>query len=361
MSDTANASRADVWRAGGSHFSWTSARENAEAVEVFHLELGDSDAPALAFVHGFPTSSIDWFEVAQRLSSRFRVCLLDFPGYGFSDKPRGWGYNLRRDAELLDHYLGEVAGVQSVVMVAHDRGDSVALLQAASVQEGRAQVGLDHLVLCNGNMFLPLSNVTDAQRLMLHQPELLEQLTPELLAAGLGAMTFSPPRAPEDPDVQALAATFAHAHGVGVLHETIQYLVERSVDEESWLHALASNPVPTTIIWGLSDTVSPVRVATYVWHEHLMLKPGRNALYVIPGANHYLQNDRPDAFVQSLAHALQADDDATPGALDGEPGAPVLVDRSRRALPAAAEIIEPRAPAQAPPRPGGDPPASAQP
>lgn len=130
--------------------------------------MGELDAPVLVLVHGFPTSSVDWFEVADRLRARYRVCALDFPGFGFSDKPRGWGYGLRRDAELLDHYLAEVVGAGSAVVVAHDRGDSVALIHAGAVAEGRALVGLEHLILSNGNIFLPLSSLTDAQRLMLH-------------------------------------------------------------------------------------------------------------------------------------------------------------------------------------------------
>jgi pimeloyl-ACP methyl ester carboxylesterase len=335
----ADETRAEEWRASGTYFSWTPSDEDAAGVEIFHVELGDPGAPVLSLVHGFPTCSIDWFEVAQRLKVSYRVCLLDFPGYGFSDKPRGWGYSLRRDAELLDHYLAEVVGAESVVMAGHDRGDSVALIHAANAAEGRARVGLEHLALSNANIFLPLSNLTDAQRMMLHNPDVLAQITPELLAAGMGAVTFTPPRGPGDPEVQALAATFAHADGVAVLHDTIQYLVERSVDEEAWLRALAATPLPTTVIWGVYDTVSPIRVATYVWHQHLMFKPGRNALYLIPGAYHYLQNDRPDAYVQTLLHALDSPDDAAPGALNEAVDAPVLVDRSRSALPDAAELI----------------------
>jgi pimeloyl-ACP methyl ester carboxylesterase len=335
------ASRADAWRARGAHFSWSPSDgdDPAPSVQVFHVELGDPDAPVVALVHGFPTCSIDWYDVAELLSTRYRVCALDFPGYGFSDKPRGWGYSLRRDAELLDHYLAEVVGAESVVMVAHDRGDSVALIHAANASAGRAQVAVEHLVLSNANIFLPLSNLTDAQRLMLHNSEVLEQLTPELLAAGMGAVTFTPPRGPDDPEVRALAATFAHGDGVGVLHETIQYLVERSVDEERWLRSLAASDVPTTLVWGVYDTIAPIRVATYVWHEHLMFKPGRNALYLIPGANHYVQDDRPEAFVQVVAHALDPPDDSAPGALGEAVDAPLLFDRSRTELPSAAELL----------------------
>jgi len=344
MIDPTTTSRADAWRARGAHFSWSPPGEDTPPVQVFHVELGDPGDPVLVLVHGFPTCSIDWFEVAERLSPRYRVCTLDFPGYGFSDKPRGWDYSLRRDAELLDHYLAKVVGAESVVMLAHDRGDSVALIHAANAAEGRARVALEHLVLSNGNVFLPLSNLTDTQRLMLHNPELLEQLTPELLAAGMGAVMFTPPRGPEDPDVQALAATFEHDDGIAVLHETIKYLVERSADEQAWLRSLAATRVPTTVIWGVYDTVAPIRVATHVWQEHLMFKPGRNALYLIPGANHYLQNDRPDAFVQTVLHTLESPDDAAPGALGEAVDAPLLVDRSRTELPDAAQLLAQRAP-----------------
>ena len=343
MTDPMRTSRADVWRADGAYFLWSSASEEMAPVQIFHVELGAPGAPVLALVHGFPTCSIDWFEVAERLTPRYRVCMLDFPGFGFSDKPRGWGYSLRRDAELLDHYLTQIVHAQSVVMVAHDRGDSIALIHAANEAVGRAHAVVEHLVLSNANVFLPLSNLTDAQRLMLHSPELLGQLTPELLATGMGAIMFTPPRAPDDPGVQALAATFTHNDGVAVLHETIQYLVERSMDETAWLQSLAATAVPTTLMWGVCDTVAPIRAATYVWQEHLMFKPGRNAFYLIPGANHYVQNDRPDAFVQTLAHALDAPDDAAPGPLSHALDAPILVDQSRTELPIAAQLIAQRA------------------
>jgi pimeloyl-ACP methyl ester carboxylesterase len=68
--------RADAWRDKGSYFTWSPRRGDAAEVQCFHVELGDADTPPLVLVHGFPTSSIDWFEVAERLSERYRVCCL---------------------------------------------------------------------------------------------------------------------------------------------------------------------------------------------------------------------------------------------------------------------------------------------
>ena len=161
-------------------------------------------------VHGFPTSSIDWFEIAELLSDRFRVCAMDFPGFGFSDKPLGWGYSLMRDAEVLEYYVAEVLGLESMILYAHDRGSSVALIHTTS---GDSRVNLEHLFLTNANIYLPMSNLTEAQRIMLDPetgPAALAAGTPEQLAVGMGQATYSPPRGIDDPEIQALVAIFSH-------------------------------------------------------------------------------------------------------------------------------------------------------
>jgi len=332
--------RGDAWRDKGTYFSWRPRRGDAAEVRIFHVEVGDAGAPPVVLVHGFPTSSVDWFEVAEKLSDRYRVCAMDFPGFGFSDKPLGWGYSLERDAEVLEYYMAEVLGLESVVMVAHDRGTSVALIHVTS---GDSRVNLEHFFLTNGNIFLPMSNLTQAQRIMLDPvtgPAALAQGTPEQLAVGIGPLMYTPPRGADDPEVEALVAIFSHGEGVRVLHETIQYLIERSQDEASWLEALAALEVPTTFIWGVYDTISPPRVVNYVWNEYMMKKPGRNSLYYVPDANHYLQNDQPEAFVETFLHALEAPDDTPPGAIAQRLASPLLVDRSRSELPRAADLLK---------------------
>ena len=129
---------------------------------------------------------------------------------------------------------------------------------------------------------------------------MLEALTPEMLAAGMGQSTYTPARSPQDPEIVALADTFAHNDGIAVLHETIQYLVERSQNERGWLDALAASALPTTLVWGLYDTVSPLRVAAHVWDAFLAQKPGANEFWLLPRANHYLQNDQPQEFVEVI-------------------------------------------------------------
>jgi pimeloyl-ACP methyl ester carboxylesterase len=331
--------RGEEWRDKGSYFSWSPRNGDAAEVQCFHVELGDADAPPLVLVHGFPTSSVDWVEVADLLSDRYRVCAMDFPGFGFSDKPLGWGYSLERDAEVLEHYIADVLDLESMILYAHDRGSSVAMVHTT---RGDSNVNLEHLFITNANICLPMSNLTQAQRIML-DPELgpaaLSQGTPEQLAVGVGPLMYTPPRGADDPEIQALVEIFSTENGLLVLHETVQYLHERAKDEQTWLSALAAMDVPTTFIWGVYDTISPPRVVNYVWNQHMMTKPGRNTLYYVPDANHYVQNDQPEALVETILHALNAPDDAPPGAIAERLAAPLLVDRSRTELPRAADLL----------------------
>jgi hypothetical protein len=131
--------RARQWLAAGGHFDWVPSQplRHGASLSIFHAEFGDPEAPLLALVHGFPTSSIDWFDIVDPLAAHYRVVVLDLPGFGFSDKPKGERYTLSRDAELVGHYLTEILGARSGAVVAHDRGDSVALSFADRCADGQ--------------------------------------------------------------------------------------------------------------------------------------------------------------------------------------------------------------------------------
>ena len=98
-----------------------------------------------------------------------------------------------------------------MVMLAHDRGSSVAIIHATSVSRGR----VEHLFITNGNILSPSSNLTQAQRLMNFYPATgsatLAQAAPEQLAVGMGQATYSPPRGTDDPEIQALTVMFGTA------------------------------------------------------------------------------------------------------------------------------------------------------
>ncbi len=286
----------DDWQRDGEEIGWrstTAANQEAE-LKIFARRCGTPGAPALVCVHGFPTASVDYYALTRELGADFEIFLLDFPGYGLSDKPRApYVYSLYDDARLLIHAITDVWQLERYTMLTHDRGTSVGMI-AADLLASSDEPAPAGLILTNANIYLPLANLTAFQLALLDPATgraTARATTPEMLAAGLGAATFMPRRTLEDPEIAALARCFAHNDQVEVLPDTIQYLHERRAEEIGWLEALSANDVNTSLVWGVHDNVSPLRVANFVWQRFCRDKPGRNRYWIVPGADHYLQCD----------------------------------------------------------------------
>jgi pimeloyl-ACP methyl ester carboxylesterase len=321
------------WQRGGTELRWrsTTVPNDGTEISVFSRRCGTPGAPALVLVHGFPTSSIDYFALSRELSSEFDIYLLDFPGYGLSDKPPApHVYSLYDDARLLVYAINHVWKLTEYRMLTHDRGSSVGMIALGMLAaHDPPNVPLD-VIVTNANIYLPLSNLTAYQTALLDPTtgrDTAAATTPEMLAAGLGASTFMPRRTPEDPEIAALAKCFAHNDGIRVLPDTIQYLHERAEDETSWLEALSAIAVNTTVVWGVHDTIAPLRVPNHVWHTYIKNKPGRNRYWVVPGADHYLQCDAPGQLAQIVRLTAQGEDIPLQ-TLGDRPDGAVLIDQS---------------------------------
>ena len=298
---------------------------------MFSRRCGTPGAPPLVCVHGFPTSSIDYFALARELSSEFDIFLLDFPGHGLSDKPpEPYVYSLYDDARLLVHAITAVWNLTEYRMLTHDRGSSVGMIALGMLAaEDPPALPID-VILTNANIYLPLANLTVFQTALLDPATArgtAAATTPETLAAGLGMTTFMPRRTPADPEIAALAKCFAHNDGIRVLPDVIQYLNERAAGETGWLEALSKIPVNTMLVWGLHDNVSPLRVANHVWQTYLKDKAGRSRYWVLPTADHYLQCDAPGQLAQ-IVRLTAKGEDIPLQTLGNQPDGAVLVDQS---------------------------------
>ena len=332
---------AEQWRSAGQYFSWTSTlpENQGRTVQVFYTCVGDAAKPAIVMLHGFPTSSFDFRLLARELEPDFRSCTLDFPGYGLSDKPAaGYRYTLSDDAQLVWHFVTRVVALPQFVLLSHDRGDSVALnllqlYQAASAPPFR----ITHQFLTNGNMYLPLANLTEFQKRMLDpatSAAAVKSVNPNMLAAGMGQTNYTPPLKADDPEVRALASFFSYQSGVDIIPATIQYLNERKQMEVAFLQTLARSTIPATIMWGVHDMVAPVRVADYVFTTALRPRPAGGAYWLMPCGHHYVQHDQPAAIARivrlTLGLAPGAAVPAAPYNLSTDPCSPVLAAREQK-------------------------------
>jgi len=117
-------------------------------VRLHYVVLGpkDSSLPPAVLLHGNGATAHDFVDsgVAKLLARERRVIIFDRPGAGYSERPRGRVWTVRRQAEFIRDALREL-GIAQPIIVGHSFGTLVALALATE-----ARNELAGLVLVSG-------------------------------------------------------------------------------------------------------------------------------------------------------------------------------------------------------------------
>jgi len=101
-------------------------RANIDGCSIFYREAGNTDAPALLLLHGFPTSSHMFRDLMPRLADRYHVIAPDLPGFGFSDAPARaeFKYTFDNLAGVIGGFASKI-GLQRYALYVFDYGAPV--------------------------------------------------------------------------------------------------------------------------------------------------------------------------------------------------------------------------------------------
>lgn len=114
----------------------TVAYYDSETHSVTSRSNGQGDDPedTLVFVHGIPTWSFLWRDIAPAFEDEYRVVVPDMLGYGNSASHEGFDRSIRAQEQMLEELLAQLEE-RSVTIVAHDIGGGAALRLAAHSPE----------------------------------------------------------------------------------------------------------------------------------------------------------------------------------------------------------------------------------
>ncbi len=288
-----------AWREAGSCWRWPLGDCN-----IFYRDIGDSSAPpdkTLLLFHGYPESSFSYHKVVGRLAERFdRIVLVDFPGFGFSDKPERLTYALMEQADALLS-VWKALGIRGGHAISHDMGDSVLTeLVARCVQgllPGWFDAGLQSLTFTNGNMVMEKAALVPMQKLLRHHTlgPLLNRFTRYPTFKGQVEAANGAPF--DESDITRLWQINALADGHLLSWKIIRYLDDRDrFQNPRWLKALSQFGRPVHICWGEADAVAPARVARHL--KDVVCPAAR--LTLMPGVGHFCQLQAPEMWSESI-------------------------------------------------------------
>ncbi len=96
--------------------------------KIFYREAGNSAAPTILLLHGFPTSSYMYRNLIPLLADRYHVVAPDLPGFGLSDAPdrAQYSYTFEHLAATIDDFT-QVIGLKRYAIQVFDYGAPVGL------------------------------------------------------------------------------------------------------------------------------------------------------------------------------------------------------------------------------------------
>jgi haloalkane dehalogenase len=91
---------------------------------IHYIDEGTGET--LLFLHGNPSWCFLYRKIIASLKPSYRCVALDFPGYGMSGAPLGYGYTPQEHAAVLERFV-DWLGLQHLTLMVHDWGGPIGL------------------------------------------------------------------------------------------------------------------------------------------------------------------------------------------------------------------------------------------
>lgn len=293
------------------HWPGRVATDGAGQLYVREVDGPGPDAPTAVFVHGLGGSSTNWTDLAGLLSERMRGLIVDLPGFGRSEPPRGYPYTLEAHAEAVTRFA-EHLGAGPVHLFGNSMGGAISMLVAAARPDLVRTLTLVSPAV--PDLRPRLSRVSDPRLPLAFVPVLgnrarrsLAALTPRERADQMIRLVFAHPdevppqrlRAAEEEVVERLTMPWARA---ALGHSTAGLLRSWLARKPRSLWTVASRiTVPTLVVWGTEDRLVSVRKAP----RTAGLIP-RGRLLVLPRTGHVAQMERPETVARAVLGMVDA-------------------------------------------------------
>jgi pimeloyl-ACP methyl ester carboxylesterase len=259
-------------------------RLTLSGTEVAYDVLGFG--PPLVLVHGTPTNSYIWRNVALRLADRFSVYTFDLPGFGQSERNEVLDLSISGQARLLAE-LVEALNLETPFVAGHDIGGAITL--RAHLLEG---VPFHCIALIDSVALRPwITPATRHVKAHLDVYQTMPTATFEtLVASHLSTATHYPMY---EATLAAYLDQWKGEFGQRLYLHNADHLRENDTAEFEPL--LPSITVPVRIVWGENDAWLQPTTA-----EHLHELIPTSDLLLLPHTGHFAMEDSPQEVAATL-------------------------------------------------------------
>jgi len=257
--------------------------------------IDEGQGPPIVFFHGNPTWSFLYRNVITRLRGQFRCIAMDYLGFGLSEHPDDFGYTVEEQAaavgELIDHL-----GLNDFITMGQDWGGPISMAVATARPDRVRGVVLGNTWFWPADgwrlkLFSIVMGTWPLQYLVLHRNlfvEFVRFATAEKLAETVMQ------------HYRGVQPTPAARRGIAEFPKQIRAarpLLERLAHDVPG--QLGSKPA--LFVWGMEDPAFPLASTL----SRLQDTFPDNVVVRLPQANHFIQEDAPDAIAEAILQRFQ--------------------------------------------------------
>jgi haloalkane dehalogenase len=257
--------------------------------------IDEGTGPVLLLMHGNPDWSFLYRNIVIALRGEFRCVAPDYPGFGLSIHPDGYGYTPAEHAEVIGELVDHL-GLDDMVVMGQDWGGPIGM-EIASRRPERVR----GLVMGNTwfwpafdrptKLFSTVMGSRPLQWLILNRNFFVSPLMKRSLQSSPGAAEFA--------HYTDVVPTPESRRGIAVFPQQI-------LDAAPWLAELETRVSETLrdkevlLTFGRKDPALASDAFIERWRREFP-----DATYVdLPNAGHYIQEDAPDEIVEAIRSAF---------------------------------------------------------
>ena len=262
--------------------------------------VDDGAGRAVVMFHGNPTWSFLYRKVIQQLSGQFRCIAVDYPGFGLSERPAGYGYTAAEHAQVIGKLVDHL-GLKDFIVMGQDWGGPIGMTVALERADRVAG-----MVFAN-TWYWPAQGSLATFSVVMSTP-----IAQWLILQRNAFVTFIMPRSVATPMEPAVFKAYQDAQPTPAARPGVAEFPRQIRRARPMLERLAANAPkalggkPMELVWAMKDPAfgSPAVLAR--WQRDF---PSAHVTRV-ENAKHYIQEDAPGP----LAEAVRRVSAGIPGA-----------------------------------------------
>ncbi|MCZ8342105.1 MAG: alpha/beta hydrolase [Leptospira sp.] len=287
------------WLNSGEYFTYKN-------LNVYYRVIGEGKP--IFLIHGYPYNSYDWkdfieYAKSNPLRQKIKWILLDLPGMGFSDKPKDHKYSFEEYADLI-LFLSIHLKLQSIDILAHDLGASIAQELLAKLESEHIPLKINSIVFMNGGIFSDVYKPRWIQRILSQSPDwmgkyLSRNLSREKIENSILSL-FGPNTKINKQKLNQYWEILNYKEGKQIAYLLGRLVFQKPRYQTRWISAMNSTKIPLAYICGPFDPNSGIHMA-----KKFETTIPKGKLYLLSdGIGHWPQIEAPAEVWNALCNFL---------------------------------------------------------